>query len=331
MRERSTSGGAARGPRAPAFLRAVEEGLQRALDGVDDAPPLLGAARQLALAPGAKRVRPRLLEMAARPFGVAKAALVRAAVAGELIHTASLLHDDVVDEGTLRRGRPTANALFGNAAAVLAGDFVLSRALELLPREPAALLLGAVELVRRMSRASMLETSARGSLRVGLAGWRDIAEGKTGDLFGWCCAAPALLASDRAAEARLRRCGRHLGVAFQLGDDLLDLRPAGSGKDPFADLRSRTPSFPILTAAAQSPRLRSRIEELWRAEAPPAEAVASVGEEMLAFGVEGQTIEAIEVELEGARRALAGRAAGAAAIIDWAAERWSVEESRFAV
>ncbi|MHB8417425.1 MAG: polyprenyl synthetase family protein [Myxococcales bacterium] len=286
------------------FLQAIEENLARLLPSeADDDMPLLQAARRLTLAPGAKRLRPRMVWAAAECLGAGSAGLVQAATTAELTHGASLLHDDVVDEGTVRRGRPTANVTFGNAVAVLAGDLLLSVALEQLEGHPPSLLRSAIQVVRKMSQASMREISSRGRLDLGLSDWRQIAEGKTGELFGWCCAAPARLIGRTAEAESLRRCGRHLGVAFQMADDLLDLLPGPHGKDRFSDLRERTPSFPMLLGIAASPSLRDRIAAFW---AGPEREPAALGAALLDLGVAPQTERAIERELDEARTALGG-------------------------
>ena len=290
---------------AGSFAAAVEAALGSSLaGGQEQGGPLLEAARRLALGRGAKRIRPRLVLAAALGRTAPLQSLVDVALAGELIHTASLLHDDVVDEGTLRRGQPTANATWGNAVAVLSGDLVLSLALERLHRQPVTLLVSAVEIVLRMSRASMLEISSRGSLELGIDGWQRIALGKTAELFGWCCAAPALLVGDDAAAARLRDGGRHLGLAYQLADDLSDILPQSTGKDRFADLTERTPSYPILLGAVASQPVRDRIAEFWGGTGHDAVEAGAIGGELLALGVAESTRVAIKQEVAAARVAL---------------------------
>jgi geranylgeranyl pyrophosphate synthase len=293
------------------FVATVESALGSVLaEGSEGGGLLAEAARRLALGQGAKRVRPRLVLAAAAGRDAQLETLVDIAVASELIHTASLLHDDVVDEGELRRGQPTANAIWGNAVAVLSGDMVLSLALERLRRLPVALLVSAVEVVLRMSRASLLELSSRGTLELGTVGWQGIAVGKTAELFGWCCAAPALLSGDDETAERWRGCGKHLGVAFQLADDLSDLLPHPTGKDRFADLAERTPSYPILLGANASNVLRDRILALWSAPDVDAKEVAVIGADLMALGVEELTREAIGRELELARAELGGAGIG---------------------
>jgi len=305
------------------FLASVEKRLTSVLSAQpEDDIPLLQAARRLTLAPGAKRLRPRMVWASAEQLGVGNDGLIDAAVAGELTHSASLLHDDVVDEGTIRRGQPTANVTFGNAVAVLAGDLLLSVALEQIGAHPAELVRTAIEVVRRMSQASMLEIASRGRLDLDLAGWREVAAGKTGELFGWCCAAPARFAGALVEAEQLRRCGRHLGIAFQMADDLLDLLPGPAGKDRFSDLRERTPSFPLLLGIAASPALRDRIAAFWSGAHKDRDA-GVLGAALLDLGVAGETERAIDDELDRARAELHGDLAG---LVDRITGLWGTPE-----
>jgi len=263
------------------FLAAFEEKLERTVR--EDfmlgrrEPRILGlAAEGLILAPGAKRLRPRLVLRLGEALHAPPPTVLSIATAAELIHSASLLHDDVVDESSERRGRPTANARYGNSTAVLAGDLVLSLAFVQVQSLPHAVTATAVRLVAEMSRAALLEVRARGDqaliasladpagARAAEALWRDIAEGKTGSLFGWCGEAVALALGDLDTAARLALFGRRFGVAFQLADDLRNLRGDEPGKDQLSDLTNRQPTLPLLRAAARDPAIRELAEAVWR-------------------------------------------------------------------
>lgn len=304
-------------------------------EGLRAPATLLEAARHLCLA-GGKRVRPRLVEAFGEAAGVPTDAsrdtpLIGVAVAAELIHAASLLHDDVVDAALLRRGRPTVNAQWNNTVAVLSGDLLLSAALlELRPRDgsqasaPTGLRLvaDAVDVVLSMTRAAMNEVSARGRI-IGLDAWRAIAEGKTGALFGFCGHAAALLASDGDAAARHRRCGHHLGVAFQLADDLEDLLPSESPtKDRYADIRNGNPSYPLLLAARRSPAIRAELERVWLAreqgEPVVSEVAHAIGEAVLASGAAAETHSAIGAEIAAAQEAMGAGGPAASRIFEQA-------------
>ena len=266
---------------------------------------LCEAERHLCLS-GGKRLRPTLLllfgEVTSAPFD----ALRDAAVAVELVHSASLLHDDVVDEGRLRRGLPTANARFGNSVAVLAGDHLLARALVLLSRHPRGLSQRAAEVVGEMARAAVLEVEARRDPHLGLSRWTAIAQGKTAALFGLCGYAAGVLASEERRGARFEEALRALGVAFQLQDDLADL--VDVRQDRCGDLREGNPSHPVLAACAADPQLAAELAQAWRGELTAAEACA-FGDRVLATRAVEETLAAIRAEVAVARAALLPEAA----------------------
>src|SRR5215813_2684951 len=189
------------------FLGRVEQSLDVALagpcsDGPLDGETLLGAARHLCVGAGGKRVRPLMVRLFADACGAPGQHLVDVAVAAELIHSASLLHDDVVDGGMFRRGRPTVNARWGNIVAVMTGDMLLTTALTKLSAIDARLTQEAIVTVAEMTRAAIAEVEARGDVALSIERLRAIAEGKTGSLFSWCGVSAALLAGDSLAHAR---------------------------------------------------------------------------------------------------------------------------------
>lgn len=277
-----------------AFVDRVESEL-RALLPAGAGGKLLEAARHLVFA-GGRRMRVRLVAACGEHAGTRTEDLVAVAAATELIHVASLLHDDIVDEARERRGKPSANARFGNQAAVLAGDWVLAKAMGLLEQHP-ALIVSAVKTVAEMSEAAIAEIEGRGTLDGDLQRWRRVAEGKTGALFAWCASSAAIAGGRPELAAGLERFGRHLGVAFQLADDVSDLVGA-NGKDRFSDLRSATPSYPILLAARSNAALRRRIEASWALALPDEAEVASLGASMLSSGAREATLAELNRELE---------------------------------
>lgn len=292
-----------------AFVTRVEAALTRALDGGTHAGPegpevLMGAARNLVLAGAAKRARPRLTYLFGQAIGAPVDALVDVAVAGELIHAGSLLHDDVVDGAETRRGRATANALWGATAAVLSGDLVLTLAFVQLRDRPRVITTEAVDTIATMTRGVMAEVLARGRVELPLGQWREIVGGKTGSLFAWCGRSAARLMGDDGAAERFGTCAGHLGVAFQLADDLLDLQRLGTGKDAFSDILNREPTYPILVAAARADDVRREVARLWNApRVTPANAEA-LGRAVLATGAGTETLERLRVELAAALEAL---------------------------
>ena len=290
------------------FLYDVENRLKRALEGgfaepMAEASVLLEAARHLCVEGGGKRIRPRLVSLFGEALGTTSDALVDIAVASELIHSASLLHDDVVDEGTIRRGRPTVRALWDNHVSVLSGDLVLSLAFVQVKHLPFKVTERAVELVASMSRAAMMEVLARGRADLGLAAWHAIADGKTGALFGWCGEAVAWLVEETEAAARFQRCGRSLGIAFQMADDLKDLR-GDDAKDRFADIRNRNPSCVLLQAANQSSSFARALQALWSQDTMREEDIAALGQDALALGAAEEIYLSLCLEVERALDAL---------------------------
>ncbi|MDB4959018.1 MAG: Geranyltranstransferase [Myxococcales bacterium] len=215
-----------------------------------------------------KHLRPMCVALASR-FGDGFTAQARGlAVAVELVHTATLLHDDVVDLAERRRGKPAACVVYGNAASIFAGDWLLVAALR---RIAAANVDGLLDrmlaVIDEMITAESLQLERRGLVRAERAEYFQIVEGKTAALFRWAMIAGARSAGlDRSAEDALERFGLHLGVAFQAVDDELDFgfvaaTGDGTGKDPLADLREGKMTFPLVVALEREPSLRARIEE----------------------------------------------------------------------
>lgn len=266
---------------------------------------LAAAARHLCLAEGAKRARPQLTYAFGEALGVPDAASLDIALAAELIHSASLLHDDVVDAGLLRRGRPTANSLYGNHAAVLSGDLLICFALQSLRNHPPESTALAVEVIAKMTHAAILEVEARGDASLTYQTWLDVAVGKTGVLFGFCGAASAMYAANEAARQDLLAVGERLGVAFQLADDLADIR-ADTNKSAFADIRQKNPSSLLALATQVSPAFRVSLAEAWRdshSEVPEA-VVQNLVNDLVATGAPDALRALLSTELRAARQIL---------------------------
>lgn len=308
-------------PHERRFLEAVEARLARALGvGLDGCNGLARTVTQTILAPGAKRLRPRLVLGLGGLAGNFEPTLVALAAAAELIHSASLLHDDVVDTAGERRGRPTANRLHGNPRAVLGGDLVLSLAFVEVQHLAPAVTEAAVRVVAEMSRAALLEVDVRGdadlvaslgdpaAARAATDTWTAIAEGKTGALFGWCGAAPALAAYWPPLAARLDAFGRRFGVAFQLADDIFDV---ASGDD----LLDRQPTLPLLLACERSADLRERAVDLWRA--PHRDAARALGAAIASSGALEVAADRVAALLDEAAGALGDLAGAAAPVVAW--------------
>lgn len=296
-------------------LGEIERALDRELDGPSSGL-LRAAERHLCITHGAKRARPQLVLLLGQVAGAPHEGLVDAAVAVELIHSASLLHDDVVDEGELRRGVPTVNARHGNVVAVLAGDHLLSRALVRLAKYPQALSTRAAEVVAEMARAAVREVEVRGDASLSSTGWREVAMGKTAALFGLCGFAAGMLSGDLGRARRFESATRSLGMAFQMQDDLGDL--VDQNQDRYNDIKERNPSLPVLLACEENPALSARFAQLWSSLPVTAEGARGLGEAVLDTGAVDRTLDAILRDVADARAALAPDAGHPAVALIWA-------------
>ncbi len=209
---------------------------------------------------GGKRLRPALTGLARLALGIERP-MVRLMCTGELLHLGSLLHDDVVDEGEVRRGKPTAHRLYGAPVAVLTGDYCLARAVLLAAEEGgfrAVTELGRT--VTLMAEGEVLQLKRAHDLATDREGHMEVVDRKSAALIGWCTAAPAWATGDDVAAAALARFGRGVGRAFQLTDDVLDFR-AGTGKEVGADLRERKVTLPLILAMERDVALRRRLAD----------------------------------------------------------------------
>lgn len=204
------------------------------------------------VAAGGKRLRPMLTLAAADLCGYDGDRQVSLAACVEFIHTATLLHDDVVDESDLRRGNATANAVFGNQASVLVGDFLFSRAFQLMVAD------GSLEVLAILSKASaviaegeVLQLITTNDTETTEDAYLDVISAKTAALFSAACRVGAIVAEAPKAEVEaLDSYGRNLGIAFQLIDDALDYsaRQATLGKTVGDDFREGKITLPIVLA-----------------------------------------------------------------------------------
>ena len=213
---------------------------------------LINQLSQYIIGAGGKRFRPMVLMLAAQALGGKSPWAAQMAAVVELIHTATLLHDDVVDESTLRRGRDTANALFGNAASVLTGDFLYSRAFEMMVevQEPRVMAILA-QATNRIAEGEVLQLMNMGDAEVGEDRYVDVIIRKTATLFAAATQLAAVLeGQSEEMEAALTAYGLHLGTAFQLIDDVLDYNgdEAHTGKHVGDDLAEGKPTLPLIIA-----------------------------------------------------------------------------------
>jgi octaprenyl-diphosphate synthase len=254
------------------LLRADLDRVNRLiLDRMHSPVPLIPQLAGHLVAGGGKRLRPMLTLGAARLCGYCGDRHIALAAAVEFIHTATLLHDDVVDASGLRRGRETANAVWGNKPAILVGDFLFSRAFELMVGD------GSLRVLEILSRASsviaegeVLQLLTTGDLQTTVAAYLEVIEAKTAELFAAASRIGAVLAERPPAEEdALERFGRNLGIAFQMTDDALDFsaRESDLGKTIGDDFRDGKVTLPILVAfgrgdAEEQKFWRRTLEEL---------------------------------------------------------------------
>ena len=249
-------------PSLPESLLELEMQLTRATDDAEE--KLKAAARHLVSA-GGKRIRPMVTLLACGACGGEMRDAVPYAVAAELTHSATLLHDDVIDDGPIRRGQPASRVLWGNAVSVLSGDWLLTRALEIVSAEPArsAALPTLLATMRRLVEGEVLQLSLRGGFSATERDYLDVVIGKTASLFGWAAAAGAW-AAGKVGEipAALVTFGEGVGVAFQLVDDALDYAadPKLLGKRLGTDLLEGKATLPLIRACEAQPALRDRLQ-----------------------------------------------------------------------
>ncbi|MDD5059218.1 MAG: octaprenyl diphosphate synthase [Sideroxydans sp.] len=219
---------------------------------------------------GGKRLRPALVLLSAQAFGYNGKQHHELAAVVEFIHTATLLHDDVVDESELRRGRETANALFGNAASVLVGDFLYSRAFQMMVEVGEMRVMQILaEATNVIAEGEVLQLLNCNDADVDIASYMRVIHCKTAKLFEAAMRLGAIIGRVSAAdEEAVAKYGMHLGTAFQLIDDVLDYSAdeAQTGKHLGDDLAEGKPTLPLIYAmqhgsSEQTAVVRSAIEQ----------------------------------------------------------------------
>ena len=235
-------------------LAAVNEVILRRMDSpVGRIPELAGHL----ITSGGKRLRPMLTLAAARLCGYEGRQHVLLAACVEFIHTATLLHDDVVDESALRRGSATANALWGNQSSVLVGDFLFSRAFQLMVEAGSLKMLGILaEAAARIAEGEVLQLMTTNDTSTTEDAYLDVIMAKTAPLFAAACRVGAVMAQrPREEEDALMSYGRNLGITFQLVDDVLDYtaRESTLGKSIGDDFREGKITLPVVLAYRRGP------------------------------------------------------------------------------
>ena len=253
-------------------LMGMADGDMRAVDGIilDRMRSSVGLIPDLAnhlVGAGGKRIRPLLTVACAAMVGYRGEGHHKLAAAVEFIHSATLLHDDVVDQSALRRGRKPANLVWGNAPSILVGDFLFARAFGLMVET------GSMEALGILARASSViaegEVQQLASLRdiaVSEASYTAVIAAKTAELFASACeVAPVLAGRPGAERAALRTYGRSLGLAFQLVDDALDYGGLASalGKSVGDDFREGKVTLPVILAVGDGSATKDSERAFW--------------------------------------------------------------------
>lgn len=228
--------------------------------------PLIPELAGHLIAGGGKRMRPMLTLACAKLLDYAGTRHHKLAACVEFIHTATLLHDDVVDGSGMRRGKRTANIIWGNPASVLVGDFLFSRSFELMVED------GSLRVLRILSNASAViaegevnQLTAQRRIETTEEKYLDIIGAKTAALFAAACRIAAVVAErDEATEVALDAYGRYLGIAFQLVDDAIDYVSDGAtmGKDSGDDFRDGKVTLPVILGHARG---SAEDKKFWRA------------------------------------------------------------------
>jgi octaprenyl-diphosphate synthase len=212
---------------------------------------------------GGKRLRPILVLLASRLVGSVTDGSIRMAAVVEMIHAATLVHDDVIDIAKTRRGRPSSNAIWGNHTCVLAGDWLYMQAFQMALRERNFHVLDLlIALTQMMVEGELLQLELIGKIDISEADYMELVDRKTASLFSACARLGALMGgADDATEARLGEFAWNLGIAFQLVDDVLDFTSNEKvlGKPVGSDLREGKVTLPLIYALEQLPKEERRL------------------------------------------------------------------------
>jgi octaprenyl-diphosphate synthase len=230
-------------------LAAIEKALAENLNPYYD---LVGRIAGHILFAGGKRLRPLLAVLSARACGSDRLEHIRYSTIFEYLHAATLLHDDLVDGASLRRGKPTAHGVFGNESTVLTGDFLLARALSLAAEIGNPLIIEVIaEIMEQMSQGEIEQLFNRGRMDLTESEYLEVIRRKTAALMQGACQAGGLLADAEAGNLdALKTYGHHLGMAFQMADDLLDYTADSGtlGKAVGGDLKEGKLTLPVIYA-----------------------------------------------------------------------------------
>lgn len=228
-------------------LLFVEDKLQVVLSKADG---LIQQTCVSLLQSGGKRIRPRLTLYSGMCFAPLNPLMIEGAVAAELIHMASLIHDDVIDKSSTRRGQQTVNSLYGDHAAILTGDYLFAEAFNILSTHQLLSSMGyLVKAIQAMCEGEVNQANDQFSISIGLQHYFQRITQKTGELLAACCQSGAILAGASSEELKLMRdYGLNIGFAYQITDDILDISGDSDalGKPVGADLMNGNITLPFL-------------------------------------------------------------------------------------
>ena len=276
----------------------------------DSQNPLINEISRYILQERGKMLRPALVLLGARLLGATDEEDVFLAALVEVLHTAGIIHDDIVDDARERRGRESIHARWGPNITVLIGDYLYIKSIGLSLRSKHDRVIRVVaDLSARMIEGELAEVAASGDLALTEPAYLDILDKKTASLFEACCRFSAILAAAADdAEAALARYGRELGMCFQLVDDLLDFTgdPQTLGKPILSDLREGRITLPLIRALARDGReLRPRLQGLVRRRVISARDCRTIVEHLRACGALEETFAAARGHAERAKSHLA--------------------------
>jgi octaprenyl-diphosphate synthase len=288
------------------FLDSVHARLARQVDEFD---PALAAYAEYALTGNGKHLRPALVALTANALGKVNDSHVTVAVIIEMVHLATLVHDDVMDESEIRRGRPTLATNWGNEIAVLFGDCLFAQALKLAAGFPTPEVCRAVATATNtVCSGEILQTQRRRDFKFSRSEYFRVLEMKTAELFALSCELAAYLSEASAAQrAALRQFGLAFGTAYQVYDDCVDLfgSEAVAGKSLGTDLAKGKLTLPVLLLWERANAVdRTRLEALIKSWQPSA--LSQVGALLSKYDTLAPSLEIIHQYLEKARHMLRG-------------------------
>ncbi|MCP3917972.1 MAG: polyprenyl synthetase family protein [bacterium] len=268
-------------------LELVDRAMREQLESASDIMPMIGSH---VLSSGGKRLRPILVLLSAELTGYTGSRRVQLGAALELIHTATLLHDDVVDLSALRRGQPSANAIWGNRRAVLAGDFLYGRASSMIVEDGSLAILEIFSnTIRMMAEGELIQLQRSFDTDISERQYYEVIERKSAVLLSAACEIGAVLGEVTRGEVRrVAEFGRELGIAFQVCDDVLDYAAPSEtlGKPQCADLHEGKVTLPLLLALKRcTTNERERVASILKnaaqlAAANPGRDAADLAEEL---------------------------------------------------